>query len=189
MEGPRAVRIPRATVREEAPRVRVPRTPVEGPPSPAPRAEGELRPNVAGTRRVVRLTLLYVLTLALVFLAFALYDRTVPRGSSSGAVADLLVFGLSALALALGGAWFTLSTAPRAVAASPTAVLIVGRWGRRTEWPPIGETTVRVVRRYPAGFLAPSAVESVELIAPGLGLRSYLVEAGLLPATGPDTAR
>jgi hypothetical protein len=54
--------------------------------------------------------------------------------------------------------------------------------GMRRRFPTGPGLSVRVVRRYPAGLLSSAAVESVE-IASGGRRRTYLIEAGLVPAT------
>jgi hypothetical protein len=131
----------------------------------------------------VRLTTLYLSVLAILYVGFVLYDRTTPGGTRPGAETSLLEFTGFALFLAAVGVFLALAPAPRAVEWSPTSLVVVSRWGRRTEWTPINEVTVRPIRRYPAGFLSDAPVESVEVSSPGRRPRNYLVESGLLPET------
>jgi hypothetical protein len=180
MITPRAIRLPRAPT--EFPRTPRPR-PNERAAAP-PAATGLRRPNRAGTQRAVRLTLVYLIVLALLYLGFVLYDRTAPGGTSPGAQAGLIDFSGVAVVLAAVGALLVLSPAPRSVERSSTSLVVVGRWGRRTEWAPVDEVIVRTVRRYPAGLLSDEPVDSVEVSSRGRRARSYLIEAGLL-SEGP----
>lgn len=175
MASPRAVRIPRSA-----------------PPRPVrvvaeTGGSVERRPNVGGSQRAVRLTLSYLIALAVLYLVLVEYGRSAPGGTSPGAQDTLLLFGGIAVALGAVGAGFSLTPAPRAVEVSPYHVVVVGRWGRRTKWPPLGETTVRVVRSYRAGPLSSTPVESVEMWATGRRPKVYLLEQGLLAPTQPRT--
>jgi hypothetical protein len=177
MGTPRAVRIPRTSA-DSARVVRRPRATralLSSVPSAPP------RPNRGGTQRAVRLTMLYLAVLALLYVGFVLYDRAAPGGTSPGAEGALFEFSGVALLLAVGGALLALAPAPRAVEWSSTSMVVVDRWGRRTEWSPIDEVTVRPVRKYPAGLLSDAPVESVEVSGAGRRPRNYLVESGLLP--------
>ena len=138
----------------------------------------ERRTNQGGTRRVVRLSVLFWVALGGLYGGFlAAAVQSSRQGFGAGA---LEVFSGVALALAVAGGLLTLSPAPRAVEVSPDSIVVVGRWGTRTEWAPRESVGVRIVRRYPAGWLSPVALESIELV--GLGRRStYLVEAGTVP--------
>ena len=143
------------------------------------------RKNVAGLQRALRLVLIYLIGLALVFLAFVAIDLSVPGGTGAGATFDLVLFGLVALGFALAGSMVALHPVPRLVGVTPDAIVVVGRWGRRAEWGPRERVRVRVLRRFPAGFLSHEPVESVELAAPGRPPRNYVVAEGLFPI-GPD---
>ena len=181
MNEPRAVRIPRPRTSsggpEEHARAPVRRTEV---------AVSELRPNRAGTQRVVRLTCVYLIVLTVLYTGFALYARSSPGGASSGAHTALIEITILAVILALVGAILTLTPAPRAVGELPDGFVVVGRWGRRTEWTPLREVTVRRIRRYSAGFLSGEEVDSVEVFGARQRRRSYLIEAGLLPERSPE---
>jgi hypothetical protein len=185
MITPRAIRIPRSpsdypkTVRGRA----------NERPSPLPVSPGPRHPNRAGTQRATRLTLLYLVVLALLYSGFVLYDRSAPGGTSPGAQGGLIDFSAVALVLAVVGALLSLAPAPRAVERSSTSLVVVSRWGRRTEWAPLDEVTVRRVRQYPAGLLSDAPVDSVEVSGRGRRTRSYLVEAGLLPETTSRATR
>ena len=186
MSAPRAVRIPR--VRAEGPSRSAVRT--TSPPEPARRAGAvERRTNVAGTQRAVRLALVYLGAIGLLYLVFFVLERAARGGSGTGAELDLLLFGIVALAFALGGALFALHPAPRAIEIAPSAFVVVGRWGRRTEWSPRNEVKFRVVRRFPAGLLSHAPVESVELSVAGRPPRAYFTGEGFFPIPGADGAR
>jgi hypothetical protein len=179
MTAPRAIRIPRGPTD----RPRTLRATADERPAASPVSPGARRPNRAGTQRAVRLALLFLILLALLYVGFVLYDRTAPGGTSPGAQAELIDFSGVAAVLAAAGALLSLTPAPRAVERSSTSLVVVGRWGRRTEWAPLDEVTVRRVRQYPAGLLSDEPVDSVEVSSRGRRTRSYLVEAGLLPET------
>jgi hypothetical protein len=141
-----------------------------------PAATTERRTNVAGSQRVVRVTLVYLVVLVALFAAFILYDRSVPGGTSSPAGNGVFVFTGIFVAFALGGVILTLHPAPRAVEVAPDHVTVVGRWGGRRVLPPLESLSTRVVRRYPSGFLSDAPVEQLELWGRDAPLRTYLVE-------------
>ena len=178
MSAPRAVRIPR--VRAEGGRPGVERT-TAAPERARVTAAIELRPNVAGSERAVRLAYLYLGAIGLLYLLFVLLEWIVRAGWGTGVEFDLLLFGLAALVFSVGGALFALHPAPRGIEIGPTALRIVGRWGHRIEWSPRNEIRFRLVRRYSAGFLSRAPVESVELSLPGRPPRVYLVGEGFFP--------
>ncbi len=181
----RAVRIPRAAARE-GPGVRP--TAAPGPIAPGDSAPVNRRPNRAGTRRAVRLSSLFVLGVAALFTAFALYARTVPGGDSPGALQALEIFAAFAVAIAVGGAVLALASAPRAVEFRPRGTVVIGRFGRRRVFPGVSELTVRLVRRYPSGFLSEGAVDAVEVVG-GRARGTYLLEEGILEITYHDRPR
>ncbi len=178
MATPRAVRIPRTVS-----------SPLAEPSLPSVRTRAEStvdrRANTAGTQRAVRLTLVYLLALGLLYLAFVVYARSTPYGRTPGTEWELLVFGFVAVFLGLVGAVLSLTPAPRRVEVSKERVVVVGRWGRRVEWPSPTELSVRVVRRHLAGGLSRDPVESVEVQATGRRARTYLVEQGLFSPAEP----
>ena len=183
MSVPRAVRIPRAGASGPVadPRAARPDTSSSG-------LTLDRIPNRAGTQRVVRLTAIYLIALAALYLAFAIYARSAPGGTSSAGQIELLEFTAVAVAIGLAGAVLTLTPAPRAILRRADGFTVVGRWGRATEWAPLGEVTVRRVRHYPAGFLSEAPVESLEISGAGHPARSYLLEAGLVAETTPARA-
>ena len=168
--------------------VRIPRSPSLAPPSSdgeplEPRAltgaGSERRTNVGGSQRAVRLAVLFVVALALLYAGFVLYDRSAPGGTAPAAENGVLLFSVVFVILAVGGALFTLTPAPRAVEVGSDRVVVVGRWGRRRQLPALGQLSFRVVRRYPVGWLAGSPVELVEIWGEGIPIRGYLVDAEL----------
>jgi hypothetical protein len=181
--APRAIRIPRARSADATRPVRIP---VSRPP-PGPATTGppsERRQNRAGTQRALRLTLLYVTSVAVLFAAFALAAETTPAGSSSGAAQDLLLFGLVALLIGGTGSLFVLGSTPRAIELTGSELVVVGRFGQRLRFS-LGPTlSVRRVRRYGASFLSSSPVEAVELSAGGVR-RTFVIEEGILPEPLP----
>ena len=143
----------------------------------------ERRVNVGGSQRAVRITAVFVATLAALYVAFVLYDRTAPGGTSSPEGNGILLFTVIFVLFAFGGAVYSLTPAPRAVEVEPGAVTIVGRWGGRRRLPSLDRLAVGVVHRYPAGWLSSRPVELVELSGEDVRRRSYVVEAGLFEGT------
>ena len=139
------------------------------------------RPNVAGFQRAFRLVLIYLVGLALIYVLFLGLAQTASGAAGSGLGSDLLLFGIAALAFAVAGVMIALHPVPRAIALTADAVVVVGRWGRRTEWDPREQLRLRVVRRFPAGLLSSEPVTSVEFSLPGRPPRTYLVTEGLVP--------
>ena len=175
MATPRAVKIPRTRSTPAT----SPASDSPVPPAATPSSPTERRENTGGSQRVVRLTVLFVVVLASMYAGFLLYDRTAPGGTSPAADNGVLLFsGVFAL-FAVVGVVYTLTAAPRAVVIGSDRVTVVGRWGRRRKFPPIDRMVVRVVRRYPEGFLAVVPVELVEVSGEDAPVRSYLVSAGL----------
>ena len=170
MGSPRAVRIPRSASVGTLPAD-------DGSRAPARRARRE---NVAGTQRAVRLTLVYLAFLLVLYVVFLGLERSAPGGSSSAAGNGLLVFTALAGALAVGGALFSLSPAPRWVELDSTGVVVVSRWGRRHRYAPADRLPTRVLRRYPPGPLSHSAVVSVEVSGGPSARRTFLLEEGIL---------
>jgi len=174
--SPRAIRIPRAG-RAEGSTAADPRK--EPPPGEGPATVRRI--NTAGTQRAVRLTLFYLLFLALLYVGFVLLDRAAPGGASSGAATGVDVFSVLAAALAVGGSLLSLHPAPRYLETSDDATVVVGRWGMRHEYPPIGRIETRLLRRYSAGLLSRSPVISVELSGGPSPQATFLLEEGLIP--------
>jgi hypothetical protein len=178
---PRTVRIPRSTA---------PARPGPAAPSAAPASELTVehpvdhRANLAGRQRASRLAMIYLLALIVMYLGFVALDRASAGGSSPAVTTGLLAFTVVAVALAVGGTFVTLSPAPQAVEVAPAAVVVVEWTGRRRRFPPLEDLRVEVVRRYPAGFLSRSPVETVEL-AGGGRRRTYQLTEGLLPERRP----
>lgn len=139
----------------------------------------ELRRNGAGSQRAVRLTALYLVVLAIIYVAFVLYGRTVPNLSSSAIANGLFYLSLVFALFAVAGVMLTLSPAPRWVEVTPDHVIVEGRWGRRRELPPLSQLTIRVARKYSPGWLASEAVALVEVWGEGTPVRSYLVTEDL----------
>ena len=158
---------------------------IEAPPPSEPTGAPtrDRRTNRAATRRARRLTILFVVGIAAIFLAFALADRSSTTGGSPGAVLDLWFTGGIALAVALAGALLTLTSAPSAVEVSLEAVVVVGALGGRRRFERGPRLSVRTLRRMPIGWLAPGGVESVEIASGGVR-RTYLMDEGLLAPLG-----
>ena len=176
----RPIRLSRAPTRAGAPTAPADR-PVD--PAPPPAATGspapERRENRAATRRARRLALLFVVGIAVLFLAFALAERTSATGGSPGALFDLWLTGGIALLVALAGAVLTLTSAPTAVELSADAIVVVGVFGGRRRFGSAPNRSIRTLRRMPVGWLTPGAIESVEIAAGGVR-RTYLMDEGLL---------
>lgn len=174
MATTRPVRIPRSRPTDPAaPSATGPVTSVRGAGAP------ERRVNTAGSQRVVRLTVLYLVVLGVLYVAFALYGRSAPGESSSAATNGLLFLsGVFAL-FAVVGVVLTLSPAPRWLEITPDHVMVEGRWGRRRELPPLSQLTVRVARRYSPGWLSSDPAAQVEVWGADTPVRSYLVSEDL----------
>lgn len=179
MATSRPVRIPRSGTPPPAVGTSIGSTDREAPGGKEGGTTPERRANVGGSQRVVRVAALYVAVLAALYTAFVLYDRTAPGGTAPPETNGLLLFTALFVAFALVGALYTLTPAPRALEVGADRVTVVGRWGRRRSLPPLDLLSLRVVRRYPAGWLADTPVELVELWGADLPLRSYLVSADL----------
>ncbi len=145
----------------------------------------ELRRNRAATGRAVRLATLYAVGIAVVYVALAIAALAGPAGGSSGSTYALLVVGALAVPVAVAGVLFTLGAAPRSVELGDAETVVVGRFGRRYRFPGREQLRPVVLRRFPAGWLAPIAVESVEL-GGGSTRRSFLLDEGLLAPERPD---
>jgi hypothetical protein len=177
VDPPRAVRIPRSRPTSVA---ALPGTP---PPQTEPSSIGpskrEKRVNRGGSQRAVRISVLFVATLAVLYAAFLLYDRTAPGGTSSPEGNGILLFTGIFVVFAVGGAVYSLTPALRAVEVDPDGVTVIGRWGRRRRLPRLDLLSVGVVRRYPEGWLSDRPVELIELSGEDVRRRSYLVEPGV----------
>jgi hypothetical protein len=186
LASPRAVRIPR-------PRTNTPASLGTGPAKERPKTPStppsEVRPNVGGFQRAVRLTMVFVVALTLLYAGFVLYDRTVPGGTSSVTGNGILVFTGVFLLFAAGGTLYSLTPAPRSLEVYPDRVTVVGRWGRRRTLPPLEQLYVIVVRRYPAGLLSSNPVELVEVSGADTPRRSYLADASLFDGANPSLPR
>lgn len=177
--------------------IRIVRTPSPGPAdaaaletsrraTTAPRVPSttDRRVNHAGQQRAFRLATIYLGALIVMYLAFVVIDRASAGASTGAAETGLLYFTGIAAALAVGGVLLALSPTARAVEISSGAVVVEEWTGRRRQFPPLGELRTRVVRRYPAGFLAPRPVEAMELFGGGRA-RTYHLEEGLIPEARP----
>jgi hypothetical protein len=142
---------------------------------------------VGGSQRAIRLASLFVAVLALLYAGFLLYDRTVPGGNAPAASNGLLLFSAMFVVFAVVGVVYTLHPAPRAVEVTANHVTVVGRWGRRLRLPSLELLSVSVVRRYPAGWLASTPVELIELWGEGVPNRNYLVESDLFAGANVST--
>jgi len=167
--------------------------PVRGPASPPPEeVPGGTGPppiiNRAGTQRARRLALTYLLGLAAIFGLFWGLSRGSSVGGTAGATSDLALFGELAVAIGAIGAFLSLISAPATIERAPEGLVVHGLLGyRRTFGEEVG-LSIRVLRRYPAGWFSAEPVESVEIASRGVR-RTYLVEAGLLPEQRPTSAR
>ena len=145
----------------------------------------ERRPNRAATQRVVRLSLFYLVALAVLYVILVGLARSAAGGTGTGVDNAVAFFSGVAAVLAIGGVVFSLTAAPRALEVGPESIVVIGRWGGRREYAPRSEIRVRVLRRFSPGPLAPAAVESVEVRVPGKPSRTYLVDQELFPVTSP----
>lgn len=185
MVAPRAVRIPRASA--AAPSTGSPSSDAPAASAAAPDVV-DRRPNRAGIRRATRISTIYLGALLIMYIGFVLLDRAGPGGTGPSATPGLLWFSGVAALLGLAGFLVTFWPVARAVEIRPAAVTIVESTGRRRTFPPLPELRVDVVRRYPAGVLAPEPVEVVQVYG-RRGSFSYHLGEGLLPEQRPSPAR
>jgi hypothetical protein len=125
------------------------------------------------------LSILFVVAVVAVYGLLVGVAEAGPTGGSAGTAQDLLLAGALAVVLGAVGVVVSLGAAPRAVEISEDATVVVGRFGRRYRFPRPAQLRTTVLARYPAGLLAPVAVESVE-IAGGSSRRSFLLDEGIL---------
>jgi hypothetical protein len=173
VSSPRPVRIPRGP---RAPRVAA--------------SLGDLvdhRPNTAGTQRAFRFAVVYVVALLILDLILVALDLTSSEASSPGLQGDLRLFLAIAALLAVGSVIFALSPAPRFVDVRTGGVVVVGRWGGRAGFPPLGQIRPQVLRHYPGGFLSSKPVDMVRLVDQSGRQHTYQVESGLF-ANDSDAA-
>jgi hypothetical protein len=175
VSSPRPVRIPRGSA------------------SPRPR-EGaggsvERRPNSAGTQRAFRFAGLYLVALLVLDGILVGLDLSSAEASTPGVHQDIELFLGIAILIAVGSVVFALSPAPRYVNVRSDGVTVVGRWGGRVGFPPLGELQLTVLRHYPSGLLSAQPVDVVRMVDRTGRRRTYQLEAGLLgPATGAGPA-
>ena len=185
MANARPVRVARTSARSGEHAVKLARPRVASAPRPAsPRASGPIVVNRAAVQRANRLSLLYAGALLVVYGVLGLYARSAPGGTSPGANDGLLWFAGVAVAIAAVGIALTLGSAPRRFELGPERTVVIGRLGRELRLPPLSELNVRVVRRFPEGWLSSAPVEHVEISPRRKGrVRSFLVEEHLLGST------
>ncbi len=189
MSSSRPVRIARVPVRATERAIRLPVARPGAPAVPTAPAPFEVRENRAGTQRANRLTILYAAGLLGLYAALAVYAETAPGGSTSGGTYGLELFAAVAVLLVLAGAVLAFSSSPRRVELRPDATVFVGRFGGRLTLGARRDLDVRVVRRFPPGFLTPSVVEHVEIAPKGTGRRrSFLLDEHLLDLAAPPAA-
>ena len=152
---------------------------------PADRGKPVRRPNQAATERAHRLALIYLGALVVLYAGFVVLDRSAPGGTSATAETGLLYFTVFAAVLAVGGLWVALAPAPRAIEVRADAVVVIEAWGRKREFPSMGELRPTVVRRYARSFLSSRAVETLEITDRTGHRRTYQFEEGLIPVTSP----
>jgi hypothetical protein len=155
-----------------------------GPAGTPTREVVERRPNAGATRRVVRLSLAFLVGIAAVYGGLFALDWASPFAGSPGSSQGLLLAGVLAAAVAAIGVVLTLGAAPRAVEFSAGVTVVVGRFGRRYRFPGRDRLTTIVRRRLPSGLLSPVSLEVVELSG-GSSRRSFLVDEGLFAAPEP----
>jgi len=173
VSSPRPVRIPKGPV--------APRVPVAG-------ALLEHRPNVAGTQRAFRFAILYVFALVLLDVVLVGLDLSSAEAGRPGIESGLQLFIGIAVLLGVGSVLFALSPAPRYVDVRTDGVVVVGRWGQRTWFPPVEQLDAKVARHYPGGILSSKAVDMVQVVDRTGRRRTYQVESGLFAAPTEPTA-
>lgn len=167
MATPRPIRIPR-TAGARA-----------GGPNRAPAGDrGEFRPNHGGTRRGLRLFLLFLVALAAIYGLFGALALGAPTTGVRDNPATWAFFTGIGVVFALGGWWVTLSRAPRGAWVGLGHLIVEERFGRIRRFSPGTGDRVAVVQRHRPGLLSPLATELVEVSGSG-SKRTYLVETDL----------
>jgi hypothetical protein len=183
--SPRPIRIPRSgTTLPRAVRISAAAPSGERPTGPTVRQRKE---NRSGTQRAVRVSLLFVLAIAVLYGGFALLASTSSDGTGPGVWQQIELFGLIAIAVSVGGTLLTLGSAPRAIETDANGTVVVGRFGGRHRSPAGVPMSVRLVQKYPAGFLSPTAIEVVE-VTTGPHRATYFLEEGMLAITDDGRA-
>lgn len=142
---------------------------------------GPFHDNRAGRERGRRMFLLFGSVLLAIWLLFVALSLSSPTVGVSGDAAVYAALTVIALLLGAVGWALTLGRAPQGFWERDGDLVIRENFGRRRRLPGPPMLTVRVVQRYPAGFLGPAPAELVELSAPGEGRRAYLVGREFFP--------
>ncbi len=172
MSSPRAVRIARTSRPAEPASAR--------PSEPA----ATFRPNRAGTQRAFRLSLIFLVALAALYGGFVAEQRGVAGASSPGGLFDLYFFTAVTAVVGVVGTLVAVGQAPRGVELSSERTVLVGRFGGRRTFPPIGPLHLRLVRSYRSGLLSSAPVAVYELSPEKGASRTVLLEEGIFDAPG-----
>jgi len=166
--------------------VRIPRGPL-GPRVPAAGGLLDHRANRAGTQRAFRFALLYLFALLVLDVVLVALDLSSAEAGRPGVQSGLQLFIGIAVLLAVGSVVFALSPAPRYVDVRTDGVVVQGRWGQRTWFPPVDQLETKVLRHYSAGFLSSEPVDLVQVTDRTGRRKTYQVETGLFggPAESP----
>lgn len=170
VSAPRAVRIPRE---RPPPRSTEPALPPV-----------DVRKNRGGWERAVRIAVVYAGAVLLLTAVLSALDLTSANAGRPGVREGLELFLVVAGLLILGSAFYAVSPAPRFVEVRPDSVVVVGRWGRRRSFGPLGTFGIQVVRRLPSGPLTPRPVEVVRVVDTRGRPATYEVETGLFDPAG-----
>ncbi len=173
MSTPRPVRIPKG--------IAAPRAPTDG-------TLRDHRPNEAGTQRAFRFAILYLLALVILDVILVALDLTSAEAGRPGVESGLQLFIGIAVLLAVGSVLFALSPAPRYVDIRTDGVIVAGRWGQKTWFPPVEQLEAKVLRHYPAGLLSSNGVDLVQVADRNGRRRTYQVETGLFSVRAEPAA-
>ncbi|HLN50894.1 MAG TPA: hypothetical protein VK455_02405 [Thermoplasmata archaeon] len=147
----------------------------------------ERKENRSGTQRAVRVSLLFVLAIAVLYGGFVLLAGSASDRTGPGVWQQIELFGLIAIAVSVGGTLLTLGSAPRAIETDANGTVVVGRFGRHRRYAAGVPISVRLVQKHPAGFLSPTAIDVVEVTA-GPQRATYFLEEGMLAITDDGRA-
>lgn len=160
MAAPRAVRIARAA---------------SAAPAAGPSARPHFVPNRAGDTRARRLFLLFAVLLVAIYATFAALTLSNPVPGVRENLFAWAAFSLLALALALWGWSITIGRAPRGVLVRSEELLVRERLGGSRRVLRSALDGIKVVQRYPAGWIAPEPTVLAEVRVEGGRARTYLV--------------
>ena len=144
-----------------------------------------VRRNRGGTRRALRIGMVYAGAVLVLTVILVVLDLSGPYATRPGELQGLELFLAVAALLVVGSLLLALSPAPRSVVLRGDSLVVVGRWGTRRAFGAPGSFSHRVLREFPETRLSPDPVEVVRVTDLRGRSVTYEVERGLLTRDGP----